>query len=169
MSDASNPYQSPRAESEPAAALTNQGVLTENMLFYLRGASPWLRFIGVLTYIGSGFMVAAGLVMMVVMPGFSGISLSSFTDGWMRGLEGVAGLIYIIGGVIIFFPARFTYNFGAKIRTYLQNNTEQELELAFKNNKSLWKFYGILSIVYLAFIPVALVIGIIAAIGFAAF
>jgi hypothetical protein len=169
MSDISNPYQSPRVESSPAASSpVNPGLLTENMLFYLRGASPWLRFIGVLTYIGSGLMVVAGLVMMVVLPGLDEVSFS-WMEGWGRALEGVLGLVYIIAGVIIFFPARFTYNFGAKIRTYLQNNTEQELELAFKNNKSLWKFYGILSIVYLSIIPITLVIGIIALISSAAF
>jgi hypothetical protein len=168
MSDTSNPYQSPQTESSPAASLTSQGVLTENMLFYLRGASPWLRFIGVLTYIGSGFMVAAGLAVMVLLPGIAG---NSFLDSSGLGgiLGGGVGLLYIIAGAVLFFPARFTYNFGAKIRTYLQNNAEQELETAFKNNKSLWKFYGILAIVYLAFIPVALVIGIIAVIGSAAF
>jgi hypothetical protein len=168
MSDTPNPYQSPGIESSPAAAVMNPGMLTENMLFYLRGASPWLRFIGVLSYIGSGLMVAAGLVMMVVLPAVNETGIS-WLGGWGRALEGLIGLIYIIAGVIIFFPARFTYNFGAKIRTYLQNNAEQELELAFKNNKSLWKFYGILMIVYLSIIPIALVIGIIVAIGYAAF
>jgi hypothetical protein len=165
MSDMANPYQSPQTESSPAAPLAAQGVLTEAMLAYLRGASPWLRFIGVLTYIGSGFMAAAGLAMIVISPEFSDSSslLASFN------FSGGLGLIYIITGVIIFFPARFTYNFGAKIRTYLQNNAERELELAFKNNKSLWKFYGILAIVYLALIPIALVIGIIVIVGSAAF
>jgi hypothetical protein len=165
MSDMANLYQSPQTESSPAASLPAQGVLTEPMLSYLRGASPWLRFIGVLTYIGSCFMVAAGLVIIVISPDLSGgLSFLAFFN-----LSGGLGLIYIIAGVLVFFPARFTYNFGAKIRTYLQNNVERELELAFKNNKALWKFYGILAIVYLALIPVALVIGIIAIIGSAAF
>ncbi|MDR3139816.1 MAG: hypothetical protein LBT95_09145 [Treponema sp.] len=161
MSDMSNPYQSPQTESSPAAPLTAQGVLTEAMVFYLRGASPWIRFIGVLSYIGSGFMAAAGLAMIVVSPGLADSSSLFSSIGFNAGM----GAVYIALGVIVFFPARFTYKFGAKIRSYLQSNAEQELELAFKNNKSLWKFYGILSIVYLAIIPVALVIGIL--IGFA--
>ncbi|MDR2101415.1 MAG: hypothetical protein LBP43_02470 [Treponema sp.] len=168
MSDTSNPYQSPRTESDPAASLVSRGVLTENMIFYLRGASPWLRFIGVLGYIGCGLIIAAGLAIMIGARGIMG-SLFSELSGPEEILGGGLGLFYIITGVIVFFPARFTYNFGAKIRTYLRTNAEQELELAFKNNKSLWKFNGILAIIYLAFIPVVLVILIFVLIGAAAF
>jgi hypothetical protein len=39
----------------------------------------------------------------------------------------------------------------------MQSNSDKDLEDAFKNNKSLWKFYGILVIVYLALIPVLLI------------
>ncbi|MDR3166999.1 MAG: hypothetical protein LBT93_03565 [Treponema sp.] len=169
MSDISNPYQSPQTENNPASSLVNRGVLTENMIFYLRGASPWLRFIGVLAYIGCGLVTAAGLAIMIGFPGITNslffLEMSSQGEVWGRSL----GLVYIIIGIIGFFPARFTYNFGAKIRVYLQSNAEQDLELAFKNNKSLWKFNGILAIIYLAIVPIALVILILALIGSAAF
>jgi hypothetical protein len=46
----------------------------------------------------------------------------------------------------------------------MRTGAEQDLELAFKNNKSLWKFIGILAIIQLAIIPVTMIFGIIAAI-----
>jgi hypothetical protein len=79
------------------------------------------------------------------------------------------GLIYLVVGVVAFFPARFTLGFGTKIRNYLLSNAEQDLEAAFQNNKSLWKFNGILAIVYLAFIPIGIIGMVIAAIAAAAF
>ena len=39
------------------------------------------------------------------------------------------------------------------------------LELAFKNNKSLWKFNGILLIIGLAVIPALVIIAIVAAVA----
>jgi hypothetical protein len=76
----------------------------------------------------------------------------------------VFSLIYFPLGVLMFFPSHFTYNFGKRIRNYKFSNSNEELELAFKNNKSLWKFYGILYIVILSFIPVTIVISIIVAV-----
>ncbi|MDR1279046.1 MAG: hypothetical protein LBK02_09860, partial [Treponema sp.] len=66
---------------------------------------------------------------------------------------------------LCFFPALFTYNFGNKIRAYQQSRAEEELENAFKNNKSLWKFLGILTIISLAFIPVMIIISIVVGIA----
>ena len=173
MSDTVNPYQSPGTAAAPVKPLVAQGSLTETMLIYLKGASPWLRFIGILGFIGTGttalwgiFFFTAGLVTGQVwnqIPGFN-----SLTE--INGNVGVAftvlmGLLTVGLAALIFFPSRYTYRFGAKIRIYLREGREQDLEMAFKNNKSLWKFYGIIGIVYLAFIPVTIIIGIIAAVA----
>jgi hypothetical protein len=133
----------------------NTGVKKKKkMLRYLNDTSPWLQFIGILGYIGCGLLVIGGIFSAV---GFS--AAASFTElgefpFW------IITLIYIPLGVLSFFPARFTYNFGRKIRNYRFSNSTEDLELAFKNNKSLWKFYGILCIIYLAFIPFFFIIAI---------
>jgi len=77
---------------------------------------------------------------------------------------GILGFVYLVPGVIMFFPGLFIYRFGEKIRSYNRTGAEIDLELAFKNNKSLWKFNGILYIISLAFIPLLVIGGIIAAI-----
>jgi len=160
MSENLNPYQAPVADlNAPKPSVSSNG-LTEAMIKHLKEAAPWIRFIGILSYIGCGITILAGIGFMIAMP-----LLSSFTDLYSGLLGASMGVVYIIIGVVIFFPSRFTYNFGAKIRSFMQSNNEQDLEMAFKNNKSLWKFYGILCIVYLAIIPVAIIIGILSVIG----
>jgi hypothetical protein len=77
----------------------------------------------------------------------------------------VISLLYIALGVLFYFPASFIYKFGARIRKYQFSNSEEDLEQAFKNNKSYWKFYGVLCIIYLAFIPVLVIVSIIAGIA----
>jgi hypothetical protein len=160
MSDITNPWRSPGTEASAAQDSSGAGVLTGAMIRYLREASPWLRFIGILGFIGSGLLALGGIVFtfLIVLVSelageFGGILVGSFV-----------GVLYIVLGLLSFFPAKFSYSFGSKIHHYVLSNSDKDLEDAFKNNKSLWKFLGILAIVYLAIIPVAIIGGIWAAI-----
>ena len=173
MSDIANPYQSPEAKTEAIKPLSAQGFLTESMLKNLSDASPWLQFLGVMGFIGAGLCALGGLGSLIVIP-FTTSAINFLGDelGGLSVFFGTAGpimivyAIYMIGaGALMFFPALFTYRFGAKLRSYVQNNTEQDLEAAFKNNKSLWKFNGILMIIGLAAIPVLIIIGIVVAVA----
>jgi len=127
--------------------------MTETMLKHLYEASPWLRFIGIMGYIGSGMTVLSGIISgfgMALASSFLGDELGSFPS-W------VFVLVYIPLGVLLFFPAHFTFNFGRKLRNYRFSSSIEDMELAFKNNKSLWKFNGIITIIYLALIPLVIV------------
>ncbi|MCL2231738.1 MAG: hypothetical protein FWB99_01510 [Treponema sp.] len=162
MSIAENPYQSPQTEAVPEKPLAVQGALTEDMLVYLKGASPWLRFVGILGFISAGMMVLWGLVSLILFP-LMRDAWGDFTVALGLVMGGAMAAVFIGMGALIFFPSLFTYRFGGKIRNYLRTGAEQELEQAFKNNKSLWKFVGILCIIYLAFLPLMIVGSIIAA------
>ena len=173
MSDAVNPYQSPETSAVSEKPLVSQGNITETMLIYLKEASPWLRFIGILGFIGCGMTAIWGVFLIILVP-IAGLALESMPGfeafGAFSGAMGLAfgglfGVIIIGSSLLIFFPSLFVYRFGDKIRTYLRSGTDQDLELALKNNKSLWKFYGIICIVYLAFVPVMIIISIIAGVA----
>jgi hypothetical protein len=154
MSEIYNPYQSPESPIVPETQQNTGVMLSEKMLRYLNDASPWLQFIGILGYIGSGLLIVGGIFGAVGLSAASFFELGDFPF-W------IIALIYIPLGVLFFFPAHFAFNFGRKIRNYRFSNSIEDLELAFKNNKSLWKFYGIICIIYLAFIPLFFVIAII--------
>jgi hypothetical protein len=153
MSDTGNPWQSPGTEVSPTQEASGAGVLTATMVRFLREASPWLRFLGILGFIGCGLMTLGGLIFAIVITVFSELA------GGFGGVVGGAflGVVYIVLGLLSFFPSKFVYGFGSKIRHYIQSNSDKDLEDALRNNKSLWKFYGILVIVYLAFIPLLLI------------
>jgi hypothetical protein len=162
MSDANNPYQIPQAEIEPVKALVSGGLLTETMLKYLKAASPWLRFIGILSYIGSGFMALGGLTAMIIIPIIGRFDdIPSVFGNFSGGMGAAFGAFYLVVGMVMFIPARFLYKLGSKTRSYFLSHADKDLEEAFKNHKSFWKFCGICAIIQLAFIPVAIVAGII--------
>jgi len=175
MSDAVNPYQSPETVSVPVKPLVAQGFLTETMLIYLKGASPWLRFVGIVGFITSGLTALSGLVFFAFLPLVK--QLWDEIPGFEASFSGALGAVFgggmavlsIGAGVLIFIPALFVYRFGERIRSYLRTGMDQELEQAFKNNKFFWKFLGIICIVELAFFPLAIIGGIIAAVFSALF
>jgi len=169
MSDTENPYQSPETPAVPVKPLVAQGTLTETMLLYLKGASPWLRFVGIMGFVSSGTTALWGIIFFAIIPltgqiwnEIPGFEVVSNALGVVFG--GGIAVLCIGAGVLIFFPSLFIYRFGEKIRGYLRTGTDLDLELAFKNNKSLWKFLGILYIINLAFIPLLIIGSIIAAV-----
>ena len=159
MSDFENPYQSPESQVIPEASQSS-GMLSAAMLQYLNEASPWLRFVGIMGYIGSGSIVLMGIGLGITMA-----VASNLAGAFGQFPVWLAAVLYIPMGVLLFFPAHFTYNFGKKIRSYRFTNSIEDLELAFKNNKSLWKFNGIIYIIYLAFIPLVIIIAIVAGVA----
>jgi hypothetical protein len=158
MSDTSeNPYESPQAEISSVKPLTTQGVLTETMVLYLKGASPWMRFVGIAGFIILGLYALVGLTMV------AGIR-SAAIPGLYGGMGILAGLVFLGAIALMFFPVLFVFRFGQKIKSYLHTGNEGDLEQAFKNNKSLWKFTGILSIISLGIAAITVLVGGIAAI-----
>ena len=165
MSDYNNPYQSPETQIIPEKMSSSGMSLSETMLRYLKEASPWLQFVGIMGIIGSALIVFGGIIGAIVLFAASNLVTQSIDQSieqpFPAWIMSMLPLAYIPGGALIFFPSFFTFKFGAKIRTYLINNLDEDLEQAFKNNKSLWKFNGIMYIISLAFIPISFIAAII--------
>ena len=165
MSADANPYQSPQAEADPVQPLVSQGGLTEKMLVSLKEASPWLRFVGIVGFVSAGLWFLLGLVYSLLIP-LIWAETNVAIAGAIGAVFGGSMAVLSIGvGVLVFFPSLYIYRFGEKIRNYLRTGMDQDLELAFRNNKSLWKFAGIICIISMAFTPVIIVGSIIAAVA----
>jgi hypothetical protein len=155
MADTENPWQSPDTEVV-AEAGSSRDTLTATMIEHLKGASPWLRFIGVLGYIGAAFLILMGVAFIVVEAG--NLYLLEAVFGNL--VDTFVGVLYMAMGVVAFFPARFTYKFGIKIRDYLLGGGAGDLETAFRYNQALWKFSGVLTIVWLSLAILGIVGGV---------
>ncbi|GHU43977.1 hypothetical protein FACS1894190_14960 [Spirochaetia bacterium] len=164
-----NPYRSP--ENEALAQATTGAGLSETALFYLKGTHGWLRFLGIMGFIGCGFLVLTGVFMLIFTNEVIGEIANEVSE--LGGVAGIfksitgsvgpfVGAIYAAMAVLYFFPSKFCWDFGSKIRKFLVSNAAGDLEAALKSNKSLFKFFGILTITGLALIPVTIIITVIA-------
>jgi len=112
--------------------------VTEDAKIYLKNTTPWSKFMAILQFIAVGFMLLAALIIIAAgstMSAYLPISISFI--GW----------VYLALAIVIFIPARYLYRFSQKAANAVVTNNTLELEEAFKNMKSYWKFTGIMTIV----------------------
>jgi hypothetical protein len=170
MADIHNPYQSPQADVSAVRPAPSQGGISEKGIRYLRGASPWMRFMGIIGFIGCGLFVLLGIFAAVlpgiflVMPG-AVFPSEAYTGARIATL--LMGLAYFAFAVLGFLPSRWLYKTGARLRDYVRMGAEADLEEAFRNTKAFWKFFGIITIIWLALVPVFIILTVLAALGLA--
>jgi len=117
---------------------------------YLRQAAKWGKFLAIVGFVTIGFMVLiaifAGASMGAMMQGFGGAAggAGAFTGGALTAF-------YLLFALLYFFPVLYLYRFSSKVQRGLNLQSEPEVNEAFKNLKSLFKFMGVLTIIMLAF------------------
>ena len=113
-------------------------------------AAPWMKFLGIVGYVGIVFMAVFGVGFMIFGFAFSG----SKPFGSMFPL---VGLVYIAIAVALFFPVRFLMRMAKASKQYRASSVAMDLEAVAVNLKKLAKFYGVFMIVVLAIYLVVIV------------
>jgi hypothetical protein len=123
---------------------------------FLSESAKWARFLAIVGFIFCGLIVLVAV--------FAGSILS----GAFRNFAGEGGLIggafitflYILMALLFFFPCLFLFNFSTKMLVALRTNDQELLTTSFKNLKSCFRFYGILTIVVLALYGLVIVLAL---------
>ena len=127
---------------------------------YLGETAKWAKFLAIVGFVFAGLMVIFGLFFGTIMGSLAAGEL----DG-MSGLGGTMGFFYVLVALIYAFPCYYLYKFATGTKLALATNDTETLTDALENHKSVYKFYGILMIIVLAFYA----LGIVAALLFGAF
>jgi len=112
----------------------------ENIKHQLQNAAYWTLFMSIMGFIGVGIMVIAGFFIMLSTPWF--------------------GIIYLVLAGLYYIPSQYLYSFSQKMTSSLKDNTQEDFELAFENLTSFWRFIGVCTIIYLAFLIGALLLAV---------
>ncbi len=142
----------PRTSDDP--------VLPETLSRPLKEAAPWIRFLAILMFVGVGFMILGSFFFFALaLPAVSELA----GDAGLTPLYGAGmGVLYIMLAVVMFFPALYCYRYGDALKNWGNNGSVSELATAFRNNKAFWKFYGIVTLIYLGLLALGLVAGLVA-------
>lgn len=119
--------------------------MTPKLVDVLAQTQPWVRFMSVLTFIGSGLYIAAGVIIGVIRMA----SRAGTPRG--EGFEMIIALLYVAVGSLFLIPAGFLWRYASNIHTFRSSLGIPDLENALEAQKSYWKFIGTLMLVLLVF------------------
>jgi hypothetical protein len=120
-------------------------VITSAMMEYLKQTKPWVRFISILGFIGTGFLLLLGLFLMLG----AGVMSSRFGSAFGGVPMAAIGMVYLVLGALYILPAVFLFRYAAGIQKALTVDLTSGVEEALQSQKSFWRFVGILMLILL--------------------
>ena len=122
-----------------------------------------MKFFFVLTLIGIVMMFVGGIVFLIAGPFFDAMDTTGFSSMAPR----FAGILYLVVAALYVPMAIYIKRIFTAAETAALSNDNDAMVEYLKNNKSLCKFYGILTIVMIGFcilvMPIIMVIAALAA------
>src|ERR1700759_5102624 len=123
---------------------------------YLSEAAKWGNFLSIVGFVLSGLLAIVAL--------FAGSIFSRVTTMYGGGAgfigAGFITILYLLIAALYFFMSLFLYRFSNKMKIALYANDQATLNDSFLNLKSLFKLWGILTIIYLVLIGLLFIIAI---------
>lgn len=161
-----NMENQPSEETVQAQATTEvetpQLVVTEEMRSHFYEMAKWAKFLGIVGFVMTGLIVMSAFTM--------GATLSALSDNPLTANNPLLGLgggavtvIFILYAFIIFYPSLLLYQYSSNAKTGVLYGEQTALTTAIGKIKSLFKFWGILTIIIIAIyalIFMAAVIGV---------
>jgi hypothetical protein len=123
---------------------------------FLNESARWGKFLSIVGFILCGLMAIAAFFAPSLYT-----KLSAFNEMSPANASATATLItviYLAFAVLLFFPFLYLNKFSVKMKAALNNVNQENFDDSFKNLKSLFKFYGIFTIVMLSFYVLAFII-----------
>lgn len=123
----------------------NQGMrLNDQSLKNLNETRKWTMFISIVGFVVVALMILVALFIGSIMnslPNSSGLPIT----------QGFASALYLVIAAIYFFPIYYLYKFSSHMKTGIISKSEPDIDIAFKNLNSHYKFLGVLVAIILAF------------------
>lgn len=131
-------------------------------LSYLTETARWGKFLAIVGFVTCGLIAILSFFIGTIM------SSSAFAVYNANGLGAAMGalltIVYLAIALLYFFPCLYLYRFSVRLKAALSGNDQVQLNQALKNQKSLFKFVGILTIIVLSFYALGLFVVVISAI-----
>ncbi len=144
-------------ENETTQATQSEQTILElpnESQFYLWETRKWGNFFGILGFTIVGLIVLASLTVLVFSPSLIQMS------GPLGASSMIAAVLYLLIALLYFYPALYIYRFAKHMKLALQTKNTSDLNEAFKNLKSNFRYMGILMCIVLGFYAVILIFGL---------
>ncbi|MEJ7823690.1 MAG: hypothetical protein WKF85_15310, partial [Chitinophagaceae bacterium] len=119
--------------------LSNDLVISSISQSNLLSSAKWAKFLAIVGFIFIAIMVLGGLFAQTLMSSYS----SSASLAYSGDLIKYMGIVYVVFAVILFFPCLYLFKFSNKMQEAVRTSSQESVDTAFINLKSMFKFYGI--------------------------
>jgi hypothetical protein len=133
--------------------------LDDESIAYLNETRKWSMFLSILGFVFIGLLLVVGLVVISIG--------SSFSSGMGAAYGGIMFIVYLIFGIIYFFPIYYLFMFSKNMKLAITDKDSMSLTVAHRYLKSHYKFMGILAIVVIS-LYLIIILGALATGGFMA-
>ncbi|GMQ24652.1 hypothetical protein Aoki45_13340 [Algoriphagus sp. oki45] len=124
----------------------NTITLERPALGFLMETARWGKLLAILGFIGLGLLVLMGFFYGALISAMVGDELGNIPASF----SWIMGFAYLLIALLFFFPVLYLYRFSVKTQSSVRSKNTVELTQAFSNLKSVFKFFGIYTIVILA-------------------
>ncbi|RZK79878.1 MAG: hypothetical protein EOO92_08540 [Pedobacter sp.] len=139
------------AEEQETVAL----VITEDIRSYLYETSKWARFLSIVGFIATVFMVMLSFSISAMMGAMD--KMTAGNNPYAQIPSGVLTFWLLIISLIYFYPSFLLFKYSGACKNAVLYGDQESLVTAMAKMKSFFKFWGILLIVMLSFYAIAFI------------
>jgi hypothetical protein len=131
---------------------------------FLGETAKWGRFLSVIGFILCGLIVVGGIYFATIVKNSNNVfDRYGGSTSQLQALGPAVAIIYILMAVLYFFPCLYLNRFANKMTTALAAEDQGSMTTAFENLKSMFKFFGVLTIIIISIYVVIFVLAIVSA------
>ena len=123
-------------------------IVTEEMRSYIYEIAKWTRFLAIVGFVITGFIVIAAFTANAIIATNPLLSLM-FSQAGAAGSIALT-IVFLIYAFILFYPSLLMFKYSTKAKQGVLYGEQASLNEAFSKLKSLFKYWGILMIVFIA-------------------
>jgi uncharacterized membrane protein YesL len=143
---------------------------TQNSLFelsidhesvgYLTETARWGKFLAIVGFVTCGLIAIFSFFAGSILA--NSPALAAYPSAEVHTVSTIGGafltVIYLILAVVYFFPCLYLYRYSIRMKEALNTNDQVKLNESLKNQKMLFRYVGIVTIIALCFEVIALII-----------
>jgi len=139
-------------------------IITEDIRSYIYETAKWTHFLSIVGFILTGLMVVSAFTVGPLMStignamGPGGALISKLGGGFIT-------VLYLFIALFYFYPSLLMFKYSRSAKTAVLFADQPSLSIAMSKMKSLFKFWGIFTIVIIAFYILAIVFMVVAGVG----
>ncbi|MNJ92975.1 hypothetical protein D3C87_106520 [compost metagenome] len=132
-----------------------QLIVTEDMRSYFYDIAKWANFLGIVGFVISAFMLMAALT---IGPTLNANPEMAKMLGQFGAMDGATfSIVFFIYGFAIFFPSLLMVRYAAKAKQGVLYGEQASLDEGIAKLKSLFKYFGVLAIIFIGLYLLTLV------------